>query len=383
MFPLVLALELWGSLLQNKCIVSNQKMKPSKDKHLMKLVRRFVVKTLQHNVLCRAEHIPGSHNILADFLSRDQVHTFLRSRRPTTLRASQPRFDNVFDKNIQQSSGFLQELPGITHSRSATNISLISTGYLGVHCTLLHQQVGCIYDLNVTTINVVRQTNLTYHLAVVGTPGAFPQLVQWLPFGSFLSYVDPTQVPSSPFLTDRKGEEHYSPSICELRLYIVDVILHSTKATILNYETVEIDINGTPLPVCVQVLETSDKDCGSILLRLDKDFAIGYLGGVTVRHGSERFTGTMRVVDIPFTYKRTGVPGNLYGNIIGRLAFLLRIIADADTVTPVILMEIVMILRRSFKFIRNSEHHVATISYTYNTDKATSSLKVVMFEREI
>ncbi|WAQ94597.1 hypothetical protein MAR_007068 [Mya arenaria] len=33
----------------------------------MKLIRRFVVKALQHNVHCRAEHIPGSHNILADY----------------------------------------------------------------------------------------------------------------------------------------------------------------------------------------------------------------------------------------------------------------------------------------------------------------------------
>ncbi|XP_052806563.1 uncharacterized protein LOC128235808 [Mya arenaria] len=88
LFPLVLALELWGSLLQNKCIVFHSDIEAvvhiinkqsSKDKHLMKLVRRFVVKTLQHNVLCRAEHIPGSHNILADFLSRDQVDKYLRS----------------------------------------------------------------------------------------------------------------------------------------------------------------------------------------------------------------------------------------------------------------------------------------------------------------
>ncbi|WAR08396.1 LOW QUALITY PROTEIN: hypothetical protein MAR_018354 [Mya arenaria] len=94
LFPLVLALELWGSLLQNKCIVFHSdnedvvhiiNKQSSKDKHLMKLVRRFVVKTLQHNVLCRAEHIPGSHNILVDFLSRDQVHKFLPSCPATTL----------------------------------------------------------------------------------------------------------------------------------------------------------------------------------------------------------------------------------------------------------------------------------------------------------
>ncbi|WAQ94393.1 hypothetical protein MAR_006864, partial [Mya arenaria] len=43
----------------------------------MKLIRRFVVKALQHNVHCRAEHIPGSHNILADYFYVTSVKNIL------------------------------------------------------------------------------------------------------------------------------------------------------------------------------------------------------------------------------------------------------------------------------------------------------------------
>ena len=45
----------------------------SKEKTLMKRVRRLVLKSLTHNIFFKAKHIPGKTNILADKLSRFQL----------------------------------------------------------------------------------------------------------------------------------------------------------------------------------------------------------------------------------------------------------------------------------------------------------------------
>jgi hypothetical protein len=42
----------------------------SKDKIMMKLVRRLVLATLKHNILLKACHVPGKLNFVADHLSR-------------------------------------------------------------------------------------------------------------------------------------------------------------------------------------------------------------------------------------------------------------------------------------------------------------------------
>ncbi|XP_045198533.2 uncharacterized protein LOC123552851 [Mercenaria mercenaria] len=87
-FPIVLLVELFSSSLANKCImfycdneavvaVINQQT--SKNVCIMKLVRRLVVVTMAHNILFRAQHIPGIHNDKADALSRLQVKAFLRT----------------------------------------------------------------------------------------------------------------------------------------------------------------------------------------------------------------------------------------------------------------------------------------------------------------
>ena len=47
-----------------------------RDKILMVFVRKLVLVCLEHNILFKAKHIPGTHNILADSLSRLQVQTF-------------------------------------------------------------------------------------------------------------------------------------------------------------------------------------------------------------------------------------------------------------------------------------------------------------------
>ncbi|XP_021347069.1 uncharacterized protein LOC110454687 isoform X1 [Mizuhopecten yessoensis] len=84
-FAIIVALELWGPSLTNRCIIfycDNHAVvdiinkQTSKDKTLMKLVRRFVVTTLKLNILFTARHIPGKSNILSDHLSRLQVDSF-------------------------------------------------------------------------------------------------------------------------------------------------------------------------------------------------------------------------------------------------------------------------------------------------------------------
>lgn len=81
LFPIVLTLEIWGPFLANsKVIFKSDNMsvvhiinkQSSPDRSIMILVRRLVVAALQFNILFRAQHIPGVHNVVADRLSRFQ-----------------------------------------------------------------------------------------------------------------------------------------------------------------------------------------------------------------------------------------------------------------------------------------------------------------------
>ena len=85
LYPIVLALEVWGELLQNKRIMimtDNQALVPvinkqtSKDPTAMILVRRLVLSCLKNNILFKAEHVPGVLNGPADALSRLKIDTF-------------------------------------------------------------------------------------------------------------------------------------------------------------------------------------------------------------------------------------------------------------------------------------------------------------------
>lgn len=85
MLPIVLAFELWGEDLANKCIslhsdnmavVCILNKQTSKDKQVMSLVRHFVLSCMRHNILTKAVHIPGIQNTLPDLLSRLQVEKF-------------------------------------------------------------------------------------------------------------------------------------------------------------------------------------------------------------------------------------------------------------------------------------------------------------------
>ena len=79
LFPIVLLVEIWGPLLCNQKVLFFSDNLPvveivnkqsSKDKTLMRLIRRLVVAAMKFNILFKAKHIPGKHNVLADHLSR-------------------------------------------------------------------------------------------------------------------------------------------------------------------------------------------------------------------------------------------------------------------------------------------------------------------------
>jgi hypothetical protein len=79
LFPVVVALNIWGYYLRNKKIifhVDNQAVmyiinkKLSRSPRFMSLVRKLVFACLEFNILLKSEHIPGYLNSLADSLSR-------------------------------------------------------------------------------------------------------------------------------------------------------------------------------------------------------------------------------------------------------------------------------------------------------------------------
>ncbi|XP_062614297.1 uncharacterized protein LOC134276023 [Saccostrea cucullata] len=88
LFPIVLAIEIWGNKIKNKrilflsdnmAVVQIINKQTSKDKTIMRLVRRLVLATLENNIHFRAKHIPGKHNITADRLSRFQFQAAFQS----------------------------------------------------------------------------------------------------------------------------------------------------------------------------------------------------------------------------------------------------------------------------------------------------------------
>ena len=86
LFPIVLAVEMFADQLRNRCIIFHTdniavcqviNKQTSKEKVLMKLVRRLVVQCLKFNIMFKSEHISGYLNGLSDNLSRQQIHQFL------------------------------------------------------------------------------------------------------------------------------------------------------------------------------------------------------------------------------------------------------------------------------------------------------------------
>ena len=82
LFPVVIAVHIWGSLMSNKRVMFFSDNAPVVDvinnqtsKHwgIMVLLRDLVLSCLRHNIMFRARHNPGLISSRADYLSRSQV----------------------------------------------------------------------------------------------------------------------------------------------------------------------------------------------------------------------------------------------------------------------------------------------------------------------
>lgn len=87
LFPIVIAVEIWGQVMANKkvCFFSDNmavvqviNKQTGKDRNIMKLLRRFIVHCLKFSILFRAKHVSGIENVLSDKLSRLQMAEFHR-----------------------------------------------------------------------------------------------------------------------------------------------------------------------------------------------------------------------------------------------------------------------------------------------------------------
>ena len=82
LFPITIAVHIWGSEMANRCIVFHTdnaalvdiiNKQTSRHKTVMILIRDLVLSCLRYNILFRAKHVPGLHNTRADYISRFQV----------------------------------------------------------------------------------------------------------------------------------------------------------------------------------------------------------------------------------------------------------------------------------------------------------------------
>jgi hypothetical protein len=85
LFPIVLALHLWANHLENQRVwlhCDNQAVvhiinkQSSRSPASMRLLRMLILSCLKHNILCKAKHIAGKKNVIADALSRGQLGKF-------------------------------------------------------------------------------------------------------------------------------------------------------------------------------------------------------------------------------------------------------------------------------------------------------------------
>ncbi len=84
-FPIAVALCIWGHLLQNKkvifhcdnlSVVKCINKQSSKCPRIMAVIRFIVLKSLEHNILMRSAHIIGITNVYCDQLSRGRIQEF-------------------------------------------------------------------------------------------------------------------------------------------------------------------------------------------------------------------------------------------------------------------------------------------------------------------
>ena len=116
LFPIVAALITWSDLLRNHCVVFNCDNMAivevinnlsSKEPAVMLLLRKLVLCCMTNNILFKARHIAGSHNVIADHLSRSQVLQ-ARSRAPWLNQESTPLPAAIDPQNIRLKKSWLR-----------------------------------------------------------------------------------------------------------------------------------------------------------------------------------------------------------------------------------------------------------------------------------
>ena len=104
LFPIVVAVEMWGDkmanhkilfLSDNEATVHVINNMTSRDKIMMRLVRRLVVAAMRFNIVFRSEHIIGKTNMVADCLSRFKFQE-ARMRAPYLAQFPCAILDNLF-----------------------------------------------------------------------------------------------------------------------------------------------------------------------------------------------------------------------------------------------------------------------------------------------
>ena len=87
LYPIYVALVIWGDQLKDKCIQLNTDNMAvvhilnnftSKDSNIMVLVRLLVLHCIKFNILIRSRHLPGISNVTSDLISRQQVAKALK-----------------------------------------------------------------------------------------------------------------------------------------------------------------------------------------------------------------------------------------------------------------------------------------------------------------
>ena len=82
LYPIIVAVVVWSDLLSNQCIVFHCdnlavvfmiNKQTSDNKSCMSLLRFFVIHCMRHNILVKAQHIPGKSNVVPDLISRQQI----------------------------------------------------------------------------------------------------------------------------------------------------------------------------------------------------------------------------------------------------------------------------------------------------------------------
>ena len=141
LFPIVIAVHIWGHIMADKRIIfftdnaavvdiiNNQ---TSKHQGIIVLLRDLVRSCLRHNIIFQARHIPGLTNSSADYISRSQVTKFWELS-PEADQFPTPISDNLLPKSwvLDRSTKFY------SHSQLAAAVSACVGRFPPILCSLV------------------------------------------------------------------------------------------------------------------------------------------------------------------------------------------------------------------------------------------------------